>query len=173
MLGLVHLQIRGLMVMPPIGDQAEASRPFFQRTRRLQTFLSDRLPQTNWSELSMGTSTDYEVAVQEGATLVRVGTAIVGFEKIFQGNLMAQLVLAVQVVADVFTWVVIASVLLSYFVDPYNPIRQALDRIVNPFLAPIRRMMPTSMGGLDFSPMILILLVWLLSRLIVWLLLSL
>ena len=86
---------------------------------------------------------------------------------------MAQLALAVQVVADVFTWVVIASVLLSYFVDPYNPIRQALDRIVNPFLAPIRRMMPTSMGGLDFSPMILILLVWLLSRLIVWLLLSL
>ena len=86
---------------------------------------------------------------------------------------MGQLALAVQVVGNVFTWVVIASVLLSYFLDPYNPIRQALDRIVDPFLAPIRRVMPTSMGGLDFSPMVLILLVWFLSRLIIWLLLSL
>jgi len=79
--GVSHLEIRGLMVMPPIGDQAEASRPFFQRARRLQTFLSVRLPQIHWSELSMGTSADYEVAVQEGATLVRVGTAIVGPRK--------------------------------------------------------------------------------------------
>ncbi len=86
---------------------------------------------------------------------------------------MGQLALAVQVVGNVFTWVVIASVLLSYFLDPYHPIRQALDRIVDPFLAPIRRVMPTSMGGLDFSPMVLILLVWFLSRLIIWLLLSL
>ena len=86
---------------------------------------------------------------------------------------MGQLALAVQVVGNVFTWVVIASVLLSYFLDPYHPIRQALDRIVDPFLAPIRRVMPTSMGGLDCSPMGLILLVWYLSRLIIWLLLSL
>lgn len=77
-IGLPHLQVRGLMVMPPIGDEAEASRPFFQRTRRLQDFLRERLPQADWSQLSMGTSSDYEVAVQEGATLVRVGTAIVG-----------------------------------------------------------------------------------------------
>jgi pyridoxal phosphate enzyme (YggS family) len=77
-IGLPHLQVRGLMVMPPIGDEAEASRPFFQRTRRLQAFLRERLPQADWSQLSMGTSSDYEVAVQEGATLVRVGTAIVG-----------------------------------------------------------------------------------------------
>jgi PLP dependent protein len=76
--GLPHLQVRGLMVMPPIGDEAEASRPFFQRTRRLHAFLRERLPQVDWSEVSMGTSTDFETAVQEGATLVRVGTAIVG-----------------------------------------------------------------------------------------------
>ncbi|MBI5294708.1 MAG: YggS family pyridoxal phosphate-dependent enzyme [Chloroflexi bacterium] len=75
---LPHLEVRGLMVMPPIGDTAEASRPFFQHTRRLQSFLRERLPQVDWSELSMGTSTDFEVAVQEGATLARVGTAIVG-----------------------------------------------------------------------------------------------
>lgn len=77
-LGLPHLQVRGMMVMPPIGDDAETSRPYFQRTRRLQAFLRERLPQTDWCELSMGTSTDFEAAVQEGATLVRVGTAIVG-----------------------------------------------------------------------------------------------
>jgi uncharacterized pyridoxal phosphate-containing UPF0001 family protein len=66
------------MVMPPIGEDAEASRTYFQRTRRLQGFLSRQLPGATWDELSMGTSLDYEVAVQEGATLVRVGTAIVG-----------------------------------------------------------------------------------------------
>ena len=85
-LGLPHLRIRGLMVMPPIGDDAEASRPYFQRTHRLQAFLRERLPQADWSELSMGTSTDFEVAVQEGATLVRVGTAIVGPRKYAQNN---------------------------------------------------------------------------------------
>jgi len=83
-LGLPYLRIRGLMVMPPIGDDAEASRPYFQRTRRLQAFLRERLPQVDWSEISMGTSTDLEVAVQEGASLVRVGTAIVGPRKYAQ-----------------------------------------------------------------------------------------
>lgn len=80
-LGLSNLHIRGLMVMPPISDKAEASRPHFQHARRLQAFLRERLPQADWSELSMGTSADFEVAVQEGATLVRVGTAIVGPRK--------------------------------------------------------------------------------------------
>ncbi len=77
-LAMTHLQVRGLMVMPPIGEQAEASRVYFQRTRRLQEFLAKHLPQAGWQEVSMGTSGDFEVAVQEGATLVRVGTAIVG-----------------------------------------------------------------------------------------------
>jgi pyridoxal phosphate enzyme (YggS family) len=77
-LGLPHLRICGLMVMPPIGGDAEASRPYFQHARRLQAFLRAGLPQADWSELSMGTSADFEAAVQEGATLVRVGTAIVG-----------------------------------------------------------------------------------------------
>lgn len=77
-LRLPNLQIRGLMTMPPLGDDAEFSRPFFQKLKRLQEFLSERYPQVNFSELSMGTSSDYEVAVEEGATFVRVGTAIVG-----------------------------------------------------------------------------------------------
>jgi pyridoxal phosphate enzyme (YggS family) len=75
---LPHLEVRGLMAMPPMGGSAEASRPYFQRLRRLQEFLRRRFPRADWNELSMGTSADYEVAVQEGATLVRVGTAIVG-----------------------------------------------------------------------------------------------
>jgi pyridoxal phosphate enzyme (YggS family) len=76
-LDMVNMDVRGLMAMPPIGESAEASRPFFQKLRRLKDFLNKNFS-ANLSELSMGTSADYEVAVQEGATLVRVGTAIVG-----------------------------------------------------------------------------------------------
>jgi pyridoxal phosphate enzyme (YggS family) len=72
------LQVRGLMTMPPLGMSAEASRPYFQKLKRLQGFLALQFPQVTFDELSMGTSTDFEVAVEEGATLVRVGTAIVG-----------------------------------------------------------------------------------------------
>lgn len=77
-LSLPNLQIRGLMTMPPLGNEAEFSRPFFVKLKRLQEFLMKQFPQVDFSELSMGTSLDYEVAVEEGATFVRVGTAIVG-----------------------------------------------------------------------------------------------
>ena len=77
-IALPNLQVRGLMTMPPLGQTAEFSRPFFQKLKRLQAYLSLQFPKVSFSELSMGTSSDYEVAVQEGATLVRVGTAIVG-----------------------------------------------------------------------------------------------
>jgi pyridoxal phosphate enzyme (YggS family) len=77
-IALPNLQVRGLMTMPPIGETAEISRPFFQRLKRLQAYLASQFPGVDFAELSMGTSGDYEVAVQEGATLVRVGTAIVG-----------------------------------------------------------------------------------------------
>lgn len=78
LLALPHLQVMGLMTMPPLGMSGELSRPYFQKLRRLQEYLGSQFPQTNFEELSMGTSTDFEVAVEEGATLVRVGTAIVG-----------------------------------------------------------------------------------------------
>jgi hypothetical protein len=78
LLDLENLDIQGLMCMPPYFDQPELARPFFQRLRRLQAYLSARLPQVDWRELSMGMSADYEVAIQEGATQVRVGTAILG-----------------------------------------------------------------------------------------------
>ncbi len=80
-LSLPHLQVRGLMAMPPLGATAEESRPFFVKARRLQEFLSERFQQADFSELSMGTSFDYETAIEEGATFVRVGTAIVGERK--------------------------------------------------------------------------------------------
>jgi pyridoxal phosphate enzyme (YggS family) len=73
-----NLEVRGLMTMPPFTAEPEASRPFFRRMRRLQAYLVKRLPDVEWRDLSMGTSTDFAVAVEEGATLVRVGTAILG-----------------------------------------------------------------------------------------------
>jgi len=76
--GLAHLRVRGLMTMPPLGADPQAARPYFERLRRLRDFLAERLPQAGWAELSMGTSADYEAAVEEGATLVRVGQAILG-----------------------------------------------------------------------------------------------
>jgi pyridoxal phosphate enzyme (YggS family) len=73
-----NLEIRGLMTMPPYHPDPENSRPYFQKLSRLREFLVDHFPQTNWHELSMGMSNDYEIAVEEGATILRVGTAIVG-----------------------------------------------------------------------------------------------
>ena len=77
-LGLGYLEIRGLMTMPPLEMDPEDARIYFRNLRRLRDHLAVRYPQADWRELSMGTSADYETAVQEGATLVRVGTAIVG-----------------------------------------------------------------------------------------------
>jgi len=77
-LGLDNLEIRGLMTMPPLETNPEDARVYFRTLRLLRDHLAARYSQVDWRELSMGTSADYEVAVQEGATLVRIGTAIVG-----------------------------------------------------------------------------------------------
>ena len=77
-LRLENLRICGLMTMPPLFDDPEHARPFFARLRKLADLLSERFPQARWDTLSMGTSADFVVAVQEGATIVRVGTAILG-----------------------------------------------------------------------------------------------
>jgi YggT family protein len=79
---------------------------------------------------------------------------------------MYGLVSAISLVSNLLIWIVIANVLLSYFVDPYHPIRRALDSIVEPFLAPIRRILPNT-GMVDFSPMVLTLLIWLLTRFLI------
>jgi pyridoxal phosphate enzyme (YggS family) len=77
-LDLPSLRVHGLMTMPPLETDPEDARRFFQRLRLLRDHLASVFPQADWRELSMGTSADYMVAVEEGATLVRVGTAIVG-----------------------------------------------------------------------------------------------
>lgn len=63
---------------------------------------------------------------------------------------------------------VLISVFISYFLDPYHPVRRFLDRIVNPFLKPIRKVVPL-VGNIDFSPVILILLAQVAEYLLVWL----
>ncbi len=73
-----HLALRGLMTMPPFFDNPEQARPYFQRLRRLQIYFSLRFPQAELTELSMGTSADFITAIEEGATYVRVGQAILG-----------------------------------------------------------------------------------------------
>jgi PLP dependent protein len=75
---LANLQVKGLMTMPPLFDTPEMSRPYFRQLVKLRNLLRIEVPGTGWEELSMGTSSDYEVAVQEGATIVRVGQAILG-----------------------------------------------------------------------------------------------
>ncbi len=82
------------------------------------------------------------------------------------------LALVITSIARLFIYVVIASALLSFFLPPYHPVREALDRIVNPFLNPIRNLMPQT-GAIDFSPLILILAVEFLSRILNSVLLSL
>ena len=79
------------------------------------------------------------------------------------------LIIFIRAVSQLFIYVVIASSLLSFFLPPYHPVREALDRIVSPFLDPIRRIVPLA-GTLDFSPLILIIAVDLLSRLLIILL---
>jgi pyridoxal phosphate enzyme (YggS family) len=80
-LDLTNLRVHGLMTMPPLETDPQDSRRFFLRLRSLRDHLASQFPQADWHELSMGTSADYTVAVEEGATLVRVGTAIVGARK--------------------------------------------------------------------------------------------
>ncbi|MBS3750549.1 MAG: YggT family protein [Anaerolineales bacterium] len=60
---------------------------------------------------------------------------------------------------------ILAKVILSYFMDPFHPIRRTVDQLVNPLLDPIRRLLPT-MGGIDFSPIILIILIQLVFSLL-------
>jgi pyridoxal phosphate enzyme (YggS family) len=77
-LALPNLRVQGVMTMPPLAADPEEARTYFRRLRRLRDFLAPRVPGAEWSELSMGTSADYAVAVEEGATLVRVGQAVLG-----------------------------------------------------------------------------------------------
>jgi PLP dependent protein len=75
--GLEHIRVEGLMTMPPLAASAEASRPHFAALRELAAGLSGRwAPRHRFDRLSMGTSQDYAVAVEEGATIVRLGSTL-------------------------------------------------------------------------------------------------
>jgi pyridoxal phosphate enzyme (YggS family) len=76
-LALPHLEVRGLMAVPPYSDDPEQSRPYFRRLREIRDRLAQRFGRP-FPELSIGMSHDYEVAVAEGSTEVRVGTALFG-----------------------------------------------------------------------------------------------
>ncbi len=74
-----HLAIRGLMTVPPYTDDPEGARPFFRQLRKIRDEIAARsLPGISVDVLSMGMSHDFEVAIEEGSTCVRVGTAIFG-----------------------------------------------------------------------------------------------
>lgn len=78
MLALSHICIEGLMTMAPIVSDPEEARPVFRGLRELREALAARFPQIEWRHLSMGMTDDFEVAIEEGATMVRIGRAIFG-----------------------------------------------------------------------------------------------
>jgi len=73
-----ELLVTGLMTMPPLSEDPEISRLIYQRLREIQIVLGKTFPEYNWSELSMGSSFDFNVAIEEGATMVRIGQALFG-----------------------------------------------------------------------------------------------
>jgi len=76
------------------------------------------------------------------------------------------LVRIINIMAQFIILIVIVKVILSYFMDPYHPVRRTLDNLVEPMLAPIRRIVPL-VGMFDFSPLILIILVQILSSVLI------
>jgi pyridoxal phosphate enzyme (YggS family) len=77
--GLEHLRLRGLMTMPPYFGDPEEARPYFTALRELRDKIRrERKDESFLAELSMGMTGDFEVAIEEGATMVRIGTAIFG-----------------------------------------------------------------------------------------------
>ena len=77
-LALPQVRLRGLMTMAPYTEQPETVRYVFGRLRGWRDLLAERFPAGDWSQLSMGMTADYEVAIEEGATLIRLGTALFG-----------------------------------------------------------------------------------------------
>ena len=75
---LPHLRVEGLMTIAPIAHNPEETRPVFRQLRLLRDHLRNEIPQCDWQHLSMGMTDDYRVAIEEGATIVRIGRAIFG-----------------------------------------------------------------------------------------------
>lgn len=76
---LQHLKVKGLMAIPPVYNSPERVTPYFQNLRKLRDMIqNEKIPNIDMKELSMGMTGDFEVAIREGATMIRIGTAIFG-----------------------------------------------------------------------------------------------
>ena len=84
---------------------------------------------------------------------------------------VAILVQLIGLITNIFVLLIFAWAILTWILPPYNPVREALDRIMEPLLAPIRRVVPMA-GMMDFSPLILMVLVELISRVLIYIVLS-
>ncbi|GER88328.1 YggS family pyridoxal phosphate enzyme [Dictyobacter vulcani] len=78
LLPLSHLKVQGLMTVAPLVDDPEQVRSVFRALRQLRDKLRQEVPEHSWEQLSMGMTDDYHIAIEEGATIVRVGRAIFG-----------------------------------------------------------------------------------------------
>src|SRR5262249_57720999 len=79
---LAHLQVEGLMAVPPFKENPEEIRPYFRSLRELQVELQGwKIPNGSFNELSMGMTHDYPIAIEEAATIVRIGTPLFGPRK--------------------------------------------------------------------------------------------
>jgi len=78
----------------------------------------------------------------------------------------------IRLLATLLSWLLIIHVVLTFFMSPYHPLRQAIDRVIEPLLAPIRRVMPRT-GMFDFSPLVLLILIQLVEFVLVRLIVSL
>ena len=76
------------------------------------------------------------------------------------------LIILVRIAANIFSLLIIAKVLLSYFMSPYHPIRQTIDQVVEPLLSPIRNRMPM-IGMFDFSPIVLLIIIQIVEFLLI------
>jgi YggT family protein len=76
------------------------------------------------------------------------------------------LIVVVRIAANIFSFLVIAKVLLSYFMSPYHPILQTINQVVEPLLSPIRKRMPM-IGMFDFSPIVLLVLIQIIEYILV------
>lgn len=80
-LKLDRLKLVGLMAMPPLFTDPEQSRPYFQKLRKLQDYLNNQVKEAKLTQLSAGTSADFEIAIEEGATIMRIGERLLGPRK--------------------------------------------------------------------------------------------
>lgn len=85
---------------------------------------------------------------------------------------MSVLISAIRILSYFITLAVLADIVLSFFMDPFHPIRRTLDRLVEPMLAPIRSVIPP-VAGIDFSPMVLLVLVQVVEQILIRVLISL